>query len=89
MQALELTRVTVESLFLVLVVSAPVLGVSLLLGALISLLQAATQVQEYSVSFVPKLIAIALVLAVGGGWMGGQVVQYTSGLWRSIPELVP
>jgi flagellar biosynthetic protein FliQ len=84
----ELSRVTVESLYLALVVSAPVLGVSLVVGLVIGLLQAATQVQEHTVSFVPRLIAIAIVLAVSGGWMSGQVVSFTSGLWRSIPELV-
>jgi flagellar biosynthetic protein FliQ len=66
-----------------------VLAVSLMVGAVIGLLQAATQVQEHTVSFVPKLLAVALVLAISGGWMSGQVVHYTSGLWQSIPELVP
>ncbi len=89
MPALELTRVTIDSLCLVLVVSAPVLAVSLLVGAVMGMLQAATQVQEHTVSFVPKLIAVALVLVVTGGWMSGQIVHYTSGLWQSIPELVP
>lgn len=85
---MELTRVIVEALYLVLVVSAPILAVSLIVGAVVGLLQAATQVQEHSVSFVPRLIAIALMLAISGGWMSEQVVGYTSGLWRSIPEFV-
>ena len=85
----ELTHTVVESLFLVLVVSAPVLGVSLLVGVVIGVIQTATQVQEQTVSFVPKLIAVALALVVSGGWMSGQVVHFTSALWKSIPELVP
>ena len=84
----ELGRLTAETLWLALLVSAPVLITSLLAGTLMGLLQAATQVQEHTVSFVPKLLAIALVLALGGEWMGGQVVRFTSGLWESIPQLV-
>jgi flagellar biosynthetic protein FliQ len=84
----ELTRLTAEALYLALLVSAPVLIVSLVVGLLVGLLQAATQVQEHALSFVPKLVAVALVLVIGGGWMGGQVVRFTSELWRSIPELV-
>lgn len=85
----ELTRLTAETLYLALLVSAPVLAVSLVVGLLVGLLQAVTQVQEQTLSFVPKLVAVALVLAVGGGWMGGELVRFTDTLWRAIPVLVP
>lgn len=88
MDAAELTRLTGETLYLALLISAPVLGVSLVVGTLIGLLQAVTQIQEHTVSFVPRLIAVALVLALGGGWMSEQVVGFTSRLWESIPRLV-
>jgi len=85
----ELTRLVAETLYLVLLVSAPALVVSLVVGVAVALLQAVTQVQEQSLSFVPKLVAVALALVIGGGWMGGELVRYTTTLWRAIPHLVP
>jgi flagellar biosynthesis protein FliQ len=85
----ELLRVTADSLILALVVSSPVLIVSVIVGTVIGLLQAVTQVQEQTVSFVPRLIAVVAVLAVSGGWMSGQIIRFTAGLWQSIPQLVP
>jgi flagellar biosynthetic protein FliQ len=84
----EITRLTAEALWLALLVSAPVLIASLVTGTLIGLLQAVTQVQEHTVSFVPRLIVVGLVLALGGEWMGGELVRFTTGLWESIPGLV-
>jgi len=84
----EITRLASESLWLALLVSAPVLVASLVTGTLVGLLQAVTQVQEHTISFVPRLIVVAVVLALGGEWMGSELVRFTSGLWESIPELV-
>jgi flagellar biosynthesis protein FliQ len=47
-----------------------------------------TQVQEQTLSFVPKLAAVALVLAVSGAWMSGELVRFTTTLWEAIPTLV-
>lgn len=85
----ELTRLVAETLYLVLLVSAPALAVSLVVGLAVGLLQAVTQVQEQTLSFVPKLVAVAIALVVGGGWMGGELVRYTTTLWQAIPHLVP
>jgi flagellar biosynthetic protein FliQ len=84
----DITRLTAEALWLGLLISAPALLASLVTGTLIGLLQAVTQVQEHTVSFVPRLMVVALVLALGGEWMGGELVRFTAGLWESIPELV-
>lgn len=84
----ELTRLIVESLYLVLWVSAPVLGVALVIGLLVAVLSAATQIQEPSLAFVPKLVGVALVLAVLGSWMASQLVTFTDQLFRAIPALV-
>jgi len=84
----ELTRLTAETLYLVLLVSAPPLLVALAIGLVVGLLQAVTQVQEQTLSFVPKLVAVATVLVVGGGWMGGQLLRFTERLWTAIPELM-
>ena len=74
MDPAELTRLTAETLYLVLLVSGPPLLVALAIGLVVGLLQAVTQVQEQTLSFVPKLVAVATVLVVAGGWMGGQLM---------------
>ena len=85
----ELTRLTAETLYLVLLVSAPALLVSLAIGLVIGLLQAVTQVQEQTLAFVPKLAAVAAVLALAGGWMAGELVRFTTTLWGAIPTMFP
>ena len=70
------------------VVSAPLLLTVLLVGLLISVFQVVTQIQEMSLSFVPKLLASVVILVVAGPWMLGQLVSYSSALIRSIPTLV-
>jgi flagellar biosynthetic protein FliQ len=89
MDPADLARLSAETLYLVLLVSAPALIVSLVVGFGIGLLQAVTQVQEQTLSFVPKLVAVGLVLALGGGWMGAQLLRFTETLWSAIPDLVP
>jgi len=84
----ELTRLLTEALYLVLLVSGPPLLVSLLVGLSVGLLQAMTQVQEQTLTFVPKLVAVGLVVTLAGGWMGAEVVRFTSTLWTEIPRLV-
>jgi len=64
---------------------APVIGVSMLVGLLVSILQVVTQIQESSLSFVPKLIAAAAVLLVMGGWMMSTLVHYASSVIGNIP----
>ena len=70
------------------VVSAPLLLTVLLVGLLISIFQVVTQIQEMSLSFVPKLLASVVVLVVAGPWMLGELLAYSSALIRSIPTLV-
>ncbi len=70
---LELGR---KALWLVLVVSAPVVLTALGVGFLVSVLQAASQLQEFTLSFVPKILAVLLVLALAAPWMGEQLVRF-------------
>lgn len=86
--AADLARLSAETLYLALLVSGPALIASLVVGLGVALLQAVTQVQDQTLAFVPKLVAVALVLAVLGGWMSGELVRFTSSLWLAIPELV-
>lgn len=81
-------RVAREGLYLMLLVSAPVLLVSMLVGLLVSVLQAATQVQEQTLSFVPKLIAAFVTLALLGPWMGAQLVRFTRAVFEAFPLVV-
>lgn len=68
--------------------AGPLLLVALAVGVFVSLLQAVTQIQEMTLSFVPKVIGIALVFIVAGNWMLRQVVNYTERLWEMIPTYV-
>jgi flagellar biosynthetic protein FliQ len=71
-----------------LLIATPLLGVALLIGVVIGLLQAATQVNEPAIAFIGKVFTMALVLAVGGGWMLNQLVQFTIGLYQRIPSML-
>ena len=84
---LELTRLAAEAIYLILLVSAPALLVAMLVGLVVALFQAVTQVQEQTLSFVPKMAAVALTLVLMGGWMGAHLVRFTAALWEAIPRL--
>jgi flagellar biosynthesis protein FliQ len=74
-----------ELLWTGLLVSAPVLGLTLLVGLFISVLQVVTQVHEMSLTFIPKLFTAGVALIVFGPWMLKRISQYVSHLWASIP----
>ena len=77
-----------EALMLLLMVSSPILGAVLVVGLLISLVQAVTQINEATLSFVPKLIAAVVVLTVAGPWMLTTMVEYLRRTIRNIPAWV-
>jgi flagellar biosynthesis protein FliQ len=77
-----------NALTMALMLAAPVLIVSLVVGVIISLIQAATQINEATLSFVPKLIGVCAVLLVLGSWMLQQIVLFTTNLFASLPTLV-
>ena len=77
-----------EALKLALLLGAPLLLTSLVVGLVIGLFQAATQINEMTLSFIPKVIAMAAVLVLTGPWMLGMLVDYTRRLIESIPMLV-
>jgi len=74
---LELIR---RMLLLVVVVSGPLVATALVVGLIVSLLQAMTQVQEQSLTFVPKAIAVATALLIAGGWMLRQLAQFAAAM---------
>ena len=67
----------------------PALIVSLIIGVLISMIQAATQINEATLTFIPKMVGIGLVLIILGSWMLQQLVSFTSTLISSLPNFVP
>lgn len=74
-----------EMLWTGLLISAPLLAVTLAVGLLISVIQVVTQVQESSLTFIPKIIASVIVLVVCGPWMLKRLVAFSSGLIAGIP----
>ena len=70
-----------------LLVSAPLLIGTLVVGLLISVFQVATQIQEITLSYVPKLAVAAIILLVLGGWMLGQITHFASSAFATIPSL--
>lgn len=77
-----------QGLYTLLMVSAPVLVTILVVGLVVSIFQAATQINEATLSFVPKIIAAVAVLAVTGPWMMGTLVDYLRNMLLSIPGAV-
>ena len=77
-----------DALWLVMLLAAPLLVAALLTAFAISLFQAATQILEPTLAFVPKLVVVALVLALLGSWMSGQLVEFARMLLTDFPTLI-
>jgi type III secretory pathway component EscS len=82
-----LMRAAREGLVLVLLVSAPPLIASAIVGLLVGTAQAATQVQDSSVAFVPKLVVVALVLLAMGPLLGAQVLRFSQAVFEALPGI--
>ena len=80
--------IAVQAILLATKLAAPILGVSLAIGLLVGLVQSATQIQEQTLTFVPKLAGVALVIVLTGHWMLSQVISFTQGLFDMIPHLL-
>jgi flagellar biosynthesis protein FliQ len=77
-----------NAIMLSLTLAGPILLISLVVGSLISLVQAATQINESTLIFIPKLVGVVLVLLLLGSWMLQQAMTFTSELLTSLPDLV-
>ena len=80
--------IVVQAMEVGLKVGLPILLVGLVIGLLVSIFQAVTQIQEQTLSFIPKILGLVAVIVVGGPWMLGQLVSWTQELYGSIPSLV-
>jgi len=69
-------------------VAMPMLAAGLIVGLVVSIFQAVTQIQEQTLAFIPKVLALAAVLLILGPWMLNQMLTYTADLWGGIPRLV-
>ena len=76
-----------QALWITVLISAPLLGVALAVGLVIGIVQAATSVNESTLSFIPKLAAMAIALALFGSWQIATLVDYTRSLFQRIPTL--
>ena len=76
-----------ETFWTALLVCAPVLGCVLLVGLIVSIFQVVTQIQDTSLTFIPKLVTALVVLTTLGAWMLREMAQFSSRLWTSIPHL--
>ncbi len=81
-QAIDLVR---QAVMLLLIVGAPVLVTGLVVGIIVSVIQAATQVQEHTLSFVPKIIAMLIMLVLTGGWMLSRLAEFAREMFSTLP----
>ncbi|MBX5482232.1 MAG: flagellar biosynthesis protein FliQ [Myxococcaceae bacterium] len=84
----HLTFITQEALYLVLIASAPPIVMSLVVGFIISVFQATTQIQEQTLTFAPKVLVVFGVLALAGTWIGAQLLRFTFQLFDRFPEMI-
>ena len=84
----DVTEIATQTMLVGAKCAAPILLTALLVGFMISLFQAATQIQEPTLSFVPKMIAVAIALLVTGNWVLNTLVSFTNQLFESLPRLL-
>jgi flagellar biosynthesis protein FliQ len=84
----QVVAIAIQAMLVCAKVSAPILLVSLAIGFFVSVLQSATSIQEFTLTFVPKLIGLALVIIIGGNWMLNELVSFTEQMFNLIPQLV-
>lgn len=75
------------AVFQVFILCAPVLGAALVVGLIVAIFQATTSIQEQTLTFLPKMLVILLMLALLGGWMFAMMANYTTNLFEQIPNL--
>ena len=77
-----------QALQVLVLISAPLLLTALVVGLVVSIFQAATQINEMTLSFIPKLLAMFAVFLLAGPWMLGTLVDFTRQLFSSIPQII-
>ena len=80
--------IAVQTMYVIAKLASPILLVSLAVGFAISLVQSVTQIQDVTLAFVPKMIAVAVVIAIAGNWMLAELITFTQGLFELVPQLI-
>jgi len=83
--AIQISR---DALTMVMLIAAPMLGLGLLVGLMVSVFQATTQIQEQTLAFIPKIIAIFVAILVFGPWMLSLMVDYTREIFTNLPNMI-
>ncbi|NRD79414.1 flagellar biosynthesis protein FliQ [Bacillus sp. BRMEA1] len=83
-----IVRIAQQSVYTIFIVVAPIAGVALVVGLLVSIFQATTQIQEQTLSFVPKIVAVLLTLLFLGAWMLQHVVSFTQDLLGNLSQYI-
>lgn len=81
-------NIALQTMVVALKLSAPILVTSLVIGFTVSLFQSMTQIQEFTLAFVPKLVGVGVALLISGGWMLQTLVDFTRDLFAMIPTLL-
>lgn len=89
MYSTEIHQLTYQALLLILFLSAPPILLSTCLGLLVAIFQAATQIQEQTLSFMVKLFSVILVMLFMGGWLSAQIIQFTQNILLNFPKWSP
>jgi len=84
----DILDIAIDTMFVALKLSAPILLTALVLGFAISLFQAMTQIQEFTLAFVPKVVGIGIALILSGNWMLHTLIDFTVDLFERIPTLL-
>ncbi|MGB5626828.1 MAG: flagellar biosynthesis protein FliQ [Woeseiaceae bacterium] len=82
------TTIGQQALWVTIMIAAPLLGSALAVGLFVGMIQAATQINEMTLSFIPKLLVLVMALVVSGPWMLSVIVNYTRQLMEQIPSLI-
>jgi flagellar biosynthetic protein FliQ len=84
----DILDIAIDTMFVALKLSAPILVTALVLGFAISLFQAMTQIQEFTLAFVPKVVGVGVALIISGNWMLHTLIDFTQDLFDRIPALL-
>lgn len=84
----EIYQLSYQSLFMILLLSGPPILISTMLGLFVAIFQAATQIQEQTLSFMVKLFAVILTLLFMGGWLSSQIMGFTNNIFMNFPKWV-
>lgn len=82
----QITQLAYQGLYLILILSGPPILISMALGLIVAIVQAATQIQEQTLSFTVKLVAVIITLMFMGSWLGTQILQYAQNIFFNFPK---